>query len=321
METTHNMINKYEHTLTSMRVYVTERCNANCPNCFNAKSRSDTEMSTETFNQLCIWLSENGITHLKILGGEPTIHKNFETIIGIAQKYFKSISIFSNGLEDKIKNLTLRENDSIIYNFLFNREFSKEKFHLENGGSRSLEVQVHKDSDEVLLTKRIIELVNIDRKKIHFSLTLDCTSNIFKEKQIVVPKLQYIESVLQKNNFSFSYDHKMPFCYLYKTGLHPGNTGSCDIETSAVIDSSLNLRYCLQNPEILTKLKQDNKFIPWQILLNHLYHRYYELRLTSLNKICLNCVFYSKYCNGGCWIPKDYIKREDILNNTDFPTI
>lgn len=310
-----------KHKLNSMRIYVTEKCNASCPNCYNSNSRSNREMSIENFEKLCGWLKSNGITHLKLLGGEPTVHSNFNDIVEIAQSNFNEIAIFSNGIEDKFKNIKLRDNDSIIYNFSFNKEFTKEKFHLENGGKRAFEVQVRKDSDENDLATNLIKLVNFDKTKIHFAFTLDCTSNIFEEKEIIVPKLQYLEKTMIDNNLYFTYDHKMPFCYLYKTGLHPENTGSCDIESAAVIDSNLNLRYCLQYSDVLVDLYRNNKFVPWQILMNHLYKRYYELRLASLNKICLNCIFYNSHCNGGCWIPKEKITKHDILEHTDFPTI
>lgn len=80
--------------IETFRVYVTEKCNANCPSCFNAKSRTSKEMSLEEFEKLCEYLSSNGIKHLKIMGGEPTVHKDFEELVKISQKYFREITIF-----------------------------------------------------------------------------------------------------------------------------------------------------------------------------------------------------------------------------------
>ena len=302
-----------------MRVYITERCNASCTNCFNAQSRQNREMSLEVFISLCKYLSENGIVTLKVMGGEPTVHAEFKAIIEIAQSYFKNVVIFTNGINNFIQTINLRKTDSIVYNFTFSEYLTEEKLLLQQAGKRSFEVQVRETTNELDLVQKILYFSRLSENRIHISLTLDCTSNIFKTKKVVVKKLLYIENFLEENNIRFSYDHKMPLCYLYKTGLHPNNSSSCEIETAGVIDSQLNLRFCLQNPDKLISLYQNDRFIPWTILINNLYKRFYELRLAALQKICLDCVFFNKKCNGGCWISKDNIAKQDILENTDFP--
>lgn len=307
------------HTMNTMRVYVTERCNADCPSCVNAKSRSNREMPVEKFERLSAYLSENGITTLKMLGGEPSIHSSFFELVEIAKRYFPKLVIFTNGMIDFLETIELREKDGIVYNFSFNKMLSKDKFHLDKGGVRSLEIQVHSDTDEIQLAERILELADGNSRKVRATLTLDCTTNIFTERGVLVPKLRYLEEKLIDRKIYFSYDHKMPLCYLYKSGLHPGNNGQCGISTAGVIDADLNLRYCLQYSDVLLSIMEGDAFIPWQILMNNVYKYYYQLRLKSLDKICLACVFFNKKCNGGCWIPKEQISRGDILGNTDFP--
>lgn len=309
-------MNKTRHK--AMRVYVTERCNAKCPNCFNAKSRSDKEMPLEDFKDLCQYLKSNGFNFLKIMGGEPTIHADFVKIIEIAQNNFNGIVIFSNGITDSIKDIQLRENDSVVYNFTFDKFFSKEKMYFENGGKRTFEVQVKTTIDEKELVKRIKELVK--DANVRISLTLDCMANIFTEKQVVLPKLKYIENELMAANLTFNYDHMIPLCYLYKTGLHVSrNSSMCTTRTAGLISSDLFFKFCNQHSASLVSLKQDGKFIPWSIVENHMQKVFYELRAKALNDYCLNCVYFNKKCNGGCWIPKDIISKKDILNNTSFP--
>lgn len=305
--------------LKSMRVYVTERCNANCKSCFNAMSRTNAEMPVDAFLRLCKYLKENGITFLKIMGGEPTIHNDFEKIVEIAQEYFSGLSLFTNGINKRIKKVSFRETDSVVFNFSFNKLLNEESLYLGNGGRRSLEIQIHSDTDEIELTKRIIDIAKIDRERIHISLTLDCTSNIFLEKQTIVKKLRYIEQQLFDNDFKFGYDHRMPLCYLYKTGLHPSGDGICSFPNSGLIGADLKLRFCNQHNEKILNLVDDGRFLPWTIVKNHLRKRYFELQAESLNKICSECIFYGEGCNGGCWIANDKISYDDIINNTDFP--
>ena len=303
--------------IESIRVYVTERCNANCPSCINAMSRTKSEMSVENFTLLCKYLSSNGVVHLKMMGGEPTVHNDFEKLVEIAQNHFSGMTIFTNGINNRIKNIKLREEDCVTYNFLFNKTISKENLNLENGGRRNFQVQVHKDVDEIQLANRIVELENIDREKIGVALSLDCTSNIFKDRKILIKKLSNIEKILSKNKIDFKYDNKIPLCFLYGSNLHNKNDGMCSVDIAGVIDSDLTLRYCLQNSEKLFKIYDSNKFIPWEILLNHLYKYSYSLRQKALDKVCVECHLFNRNCNGGCWISKDFITKNDILENVN----
>lgn len=304
---------------SAIRVYVTERCNANCKSCFNAMSRTNAEMSIENFSELCKYLKENGITYLKIMGGEPTVHKDFEKIIDCAQRFFDGISLFTNGINDRIANVKFRDSDSVIFNFSFNKLLNEERFHFENGGKRNLEIQLHHDTDEIEFANRILDIANLNRDKIHITLTLDCTSNIFLEKMEIVKKLQYIENRLITGEYCFGYDHRMPLCYLYNTGLHPSSDGMCNFFNSGLIDSDMKLRFCNQHSGKILNLVQNGKFVPWVIVRNHLYKFYCELQASALNKVCLNCIFYNNNCNGGCWVANEKISREDILRNIDFP--
>lgn len=303
----------------TMRIYITERCNANCANCFNSKFRSDSDMSVRNFERLSEYLCSSNIEKIKIMGGEPTFHENFEEIVTIAQTYFTHVGIFTNGLVDKFKNLELRDTDSIIYNFRFAEKFSTELFHLEKKGTRLLEVQVTKESVVEDLITKLEKFLKLDENRIHFNITLDCTSNIFLEKDVLVPKLLDLQNYFSKHNQTLTFDHKLPLCFLYGTGIHVNNYGMCKIFSSGVIDANLNLRFCLQNSRELMPILYNDSFIPWKLIENKLEREYLNLRISALDKICSSCVFYSEKCNGGCWISKDFISKEDIIKNTNFP--
>ena len=100
----------------AIRVFVTEGCNANCQNCFNHSIRGINELSTSEFKGLCVYLIKSGFTSLKMMGGEPTFHSNFEEIYRIAQDNFNSVALFTNALNEKIININPRGKDCIIYN-------------------------------------------------------------------------------------------------------------------------------------------------------------------------------------------------------------
>jgi radical SAM protein with 4Fe4S-binding SPASM domain len=193
---------------------------------------------------------------------------------------------------------------------------------LKQPGSRHLEVQVNRETDEFILMENIIEKASFDKSKINVSLTLDCISNIFIDRKLVIPKMLYLQGEIIKNGIKYGYDHKIPYCYIYKSGLKMRkNSCSCFINTSGLIDADLNLRFCNQHQKKLIQIMQEGRFLPWRILENYLIHNYYKLQMTALDKICLECVFFDNVCNGGCWITKEIISREDVINYSDFPKI
>ena len=309
-----------DETLTKMRVYVTENCNAKCSSCFNANSRSNAEMPTDVFEELCGYLCKNGITSLKIMGGEPTVHKDFVRIIDIAKTFFPKISIFTNALNENIQKVVLREHDSIIYNFNFASAFTEDKFVLQQPGYRSLEVQIRASTDETLLLQKLLGILELGKGRLATAFTLDCTSNILKSKSILVQKLRFLTEGFLNNNLSYCFDHTLPLCFLHKAGFAVGNkNGLCHFKDCGLIDASLNLRFCNQYPDKLICLKQNGQFIPWSIVKNRLLLKFFQNQISVLCKACKDCIFYGSKCNGGCWMGKDLMSRNDVYEFSGFP--
>lgn len=308
--------------LTQMRVYVTENCNAKCSSCFNANSRGNEEMLPDVFEELCGYLSQNGITSLKIMGGEPTVHKEFFQIIDIAKKFFPKIAIFTNALNENIQKVLLREHDSIIYNFTFASVYTTDTFVLQQPGYRSLEVLVRANTDEKLLLQKLLAILNLGKGRLATSFTLDCTSNILQSKSILSQKLRFLIESFQIHNLSYVFDHKLPLCFLYKAGVNVvQNDALCRFEDCGLIDASLNLRFCNQFPDKLISLKQHGQFVPWSIVKNRLMLKYFQNQIAILSKACKDCIFYDSKCNGGCWMGKDSISGNDVYKFSGFPVM
>lgn len=309
-----------DENLTKMRVYVTENCNAKCSSCFNANSRSNAEMPLDIFEELCWYLGKNGITSLKIMGGEPTVHKEFLKIIDIAKKSFQRITIFTNALNENIQKVVLREHDSIVYNFNFAPIFTEDTFVLQQPGYRALEVQVRADTDERILLQKLLGILELGRGRLTTSFTLDCTSNILQSKSTLSQKLRFLTEGLRNRNLIYGFDHTLPLCFLYRAGVNVGkNDGLCHFKDCGLIDASLNLRFCNQYPDRLICLKQNGQFIPWSIVKNRLLLKFFQNQVTVLTKACKDCIFYNRQCNGGCWMGKDIMSANDIYEFSGFP--
>ena len=170
----------------TFRILLTEKCNANCSNCFNADYRKNKDMYIEDFFMLCDFLSVNNIKHLKIMGGEPTVHPYFL--------------------------------DAVEYNFnLLSFDFDFEKFMLNMPGNRGIEVQISSYSD----TEKIIKLLsyifdnNYIKERIGINLTLDCTENIFDNKNDICSKWNRISDYINKDlSMEYCIDHNIPMCFI-----------------------------------------------------------------------------------------------------------
>lgn len=82
--------NPYE----SLVIDITMRCNMDCQFCYNP-ARKVPDMTLEKFEEICASLPN--VTQLKLLGGEPTLHKQLADFIRIGHKYGHHVYFNTNG--------------------------------------------------------------------------------------------------------------------------------------------------------------------------------------------------------------------------------
>lgn len=95
-------------------IYITDKCQLQCKHCYlGNRLRKETVMPKEdVFNNLFFWKKLGG-EKLCFLGGEPTLHPQFEDIVKYANKLkYKIITIDTNGLAISLAKLsTLKPSD------------------------------------------------------------------------------------------------------------------------------------------------------------------------------------------------------------------
>ncbi|MFH1970836.1 MAG: radical SAM protein [Patescibacteria group bacterium] len=115
-----NIFNKNKEFL-SPNILLTNMCNQQCMYCFAKEEMSKSkikEMSIKNFEKVTFWLRKNKIKTLRLMGGEPTLHHNFDKIIKIALNRFNHILIFTNGvIPEKNKKIILKNIKKISFNF------------------------------------------------------------------------------------------------------------------------------------------------------------------------------------------------------------
>jgi len=70
-----------------------------CPFCFNAGLGVIDDMEVEEFREMVSVLSRRGVTSVDVLGGEPTLHKKIEELIGSALEARLKVTMSTNGSE------------------------------------------------------------------------------------------------------------------------------------------------------------------------------------------------------------------------------
>lgn len=291
------------------RVLVTERCNMNCPTCFNKHLRSGKEMPIDAYERLCVYLKEDGgISRLKIMGGEPTIHSAFDDIVRIGQKYFDSIHIFTNGVDGKIVDLSLRKKDTIIYNLAcMGKDYPAEKLLPEADFVHAYEVRISADSDVLTIEATLKHIYEIIGERMNVNLTLDCTEDIFAQRYSIIERWNAVSSFLHNElKIVYRVDHGIPHCFLKDSGINIKSGRSlCSIDCAGLVTSDLKLRHCNQTSDNLLDLYRDDKFVPWRIVEQYLLGGNMRKKYECLSKGCRDCLVYGSECDGGCFVFKN----------------
>ena len=290
-------------TINTMRILVTENCNAKCSHCFNAAYRENKEIDLTTYSRLCEYLASNKIQRVKIMGGEPTVHSSFEEIIAISQTHFESIIIFTNALNDRISNIHPRNDDAIVFNFRFiSSRFNKDKFLMNQPGRRRIEIQISSKTNIENIINRLLYFKDIPNLKIN--LTLDCMEDVFENKCALERNFATVSNFIN-NNLGCDYiiDHIIPSCLFGDKIKTPD--ALCSIKCAGLIDSSLKLRYCNQFEKPLCDiLDTSGEFIPFEQIVSHLKIGYDAKISMSRSMRCNDCKYFLEKCNGGCFVHK-----------------
>ena len=217
-------------------VLFTTYCNRNCSYCF-ARGKVDLgqdqgdpskNMSQAALGKIIGFFRRSQLTRFVVLGGEPTLNPRFESLIDriLAEKDFKSLMIFTNGLMPESVLSYIAQNPDPRLQVAFNLDAPKNcpaeqwehmAMTMKTLGSRvGLGVNVYKTGQEYnYLIDSILEY-NLSRH-----VRVGITQPIVGSKNAAAPEDDYpkIASDLlnfaeraEQNNISFSFDCGFQFC-------------------------------------------------------------------------------------------------------------
>lgn len=83
-------------------IMLTYRCNLHCSYCFANEfvNKEKTDISLENFQKAIEFMTRSGETHVGLIGGEPTLHPNFQNFMEslISNQKVSGITVYTNGL-------------------------------------------------------------------------------------------------------------------------------------------------------------------------------------------------------------------------------
>lgn len=107
-----------------MNLIITTGCNKGCPYCFASEVRhrdDDNTMSFKTFSDILDKIQKSGENRVKLIGGEPTQHPQFEEFVDEIIKRKMHLVLISNFLfSKKITSKIIEATKSIPIDFLIN---------------------------------------------------------------------------------------------------------------------------------------------------------------------------------------------------------
>ena len=165
-------------------VDITDRCQLNCKHCLTKFLNKDNDIPIDTIQEIAEECKKLGIMHVKIGGGEPTLHPNFKEILQAFYDAGCYISMSTNGysIDEKMAKL-LKEynvkttvsieeneeiNDSIRGKGHFNVAIEALKQLQEEEVNVNLRVTLTRDILDEEIIKEIINLGELYNTKVKF---------------------------------------------------------------------------------------------------------------------------------------------------------
>lgn len=222
-------------------IYMTQRCNRNCVYCF-AKDNLKTDIKDIDFNTISrsvYQAHKRGFNYITLLGGEPTVHKDFFPTLKLAKKLNFKIHIFTNGIKFSDLEFAKKVKDAGVDFLAVNLpDYRKTEFEFLTGMKDSYKLII-KSMENISFLKIPVSSIFLVTK-INFKKINDYVNFYYKMgiKLIVIQYLNYIgnadkntdkikvrisdtldymkeasDNLLKKGGYPFFYEH-LPVCFL-----------------------------------------------------------------------------------------------------------
>ena len=320
-------------------IMINDYCNLNCSYCFakNIFSKERINISKDYFLEALNFIFRNNTEQLGIIGGEPTLHPEFETFMMIVKEdsRIKDVMIFTNGINidemeflfssPKFKILINLNNPLEIgsfyyYNILLNLEKLKHKYDITEKVAVGINIYENSFHDYWIEFMKKLQLKYIRLSLVVPMEPIESTPLRYHSMYFSVMQ-QYIDAALNNSFIPFFDCHATPPCLFsskYKRELFenfknkPTNILSGKAKCYPVVDilPNLDVIRCFGTSDVSKVKMTDFKHI-------HELREYYTKKID--NKIlsmifepkCKTCkIKKEEKCSSGCY--GMIIKRQNL---------
>ena len=300
----------------AFNLMINTKCNSNCNFCFAKKyvnKKNSGLMSRADFNKVLVFLKSSKINTVTLMGGEPTLSKDFYYFIDRALDEGFDILILSNGLWPRGVRSFLATKPADRITFCFNIN----PYQPEEALKRSIS-NAHKMAKQAILS------VNIDRTdidfefylellkktgilKIRWSFSLPGTDNTYMTKsaqrKTIPALLKFFDRILTQG-IEIIPDHLVTLCMFNEKQI--GFMIKHKIKLKTICTPIIDI---LPNLDIINCFPLSDKMISYNLsqsknpveIVAKFRRNIDDLLDKHLPSKCRACKYYArKLCNGGC---------------------
>jgi len=317
----HIVNERKDNTGKQLMIFITEKCNLNCPYCFSMESQSK-EMSLTDLDKILQWAECNQITKISLCGGEPTSHIHFDKILQLIDKYgFKTyfasnftidctlLKYFNANVIDKIfihlTNQTI-ENTRLKNQLLKNIEHAK-KAEIE----LICRTNITSENPPIPAWFQFLQETNIQKLNIALTFPTKNASNQFVDIYSFGQYCSVIMQIINKaneQNIDMSFAKPVPLCIFDETvsrylltvkNFHPlCNVSEQNCTRNFCITPQKEIHACLGVTSTSLKFRKNLKWIEIEKFCTNIIRPLLSQPLWMKCNVCF--LFDRKLCQGAC---------------------
>ncbi len=315
---------------------LTAACNNRCPGCSNvyATGRARPQLPAEWWVQLLAEIAPTA-AHIRLTGGEPTLHPGFFDILHAATSYEAMVSVFTNGRWPDGERFLARLHElprpaRLVISLHGARAETHEAFTATPGSFAETVANIRRaveSGTEVLIStvithhnwRELAAVAELGRKLGVESVTFNRylgppLPGIEPGEDELLAAVQ-VASQLTRSGISAAPGNVIPQCFV------ENSTQGCHAGVSYVaIDPWGNVRPCTFSPTIIGSLQKSSMYELWHSAEMDAWR---EL----MPKECITCAAYS-ICHGGCRAlielrpdRRDPLRKEPLSNLSTPPRV
>lgn len=218
-------------------IMITKRCNLKCPYCFANEfvNKNSTDMTINNFLQALDFIMTDTDENVGIIGGEPTIHPEFKTILEILieDDRVEHVTIFTNGINiDKYINQIVHPKFSILINCNNPNDMGEESY-------KKMVENIDLLVNQFYLKDRVTLGVNIYKEDFDYTYILDLLKQFkfdYLRTSISVPNTEELKNTDAVSYFMKMKEHVLKFYYdVLALGTVPYY--DCNMTPSCILDN------------------------------------------------------------------------------------